>query len=114
MCLAYSEKEHGSDLVGGSVVATRVEGGYVFNGEKWPINRATRSGLTYVLARTDPAGGNRGLSLFMVDKSQLNPEQYYNLPKIKTHGNRAEAKSGIGYSDCIVAERMLLGPAGNC
>ena len=63
MCLAYSEKEHGSDLVGGSVVATRVEGGYVFTGEKWPINRATRSGLSYVLARSDPAGGIRWLSL---------------------------------------------------
>ena len=113
MCLAYSEKEHGSDLVGGSVVATRVEGGYVFNGEKWPINRATRSGLTYVLARTDPAGGNRGLSLFMVDKSQLNPEQFYNLPKIKTHGIRAADMSGIGFSDCFVPDSMLLGPEGH-
>ncbi|NEQ52086.1 MAG: acyl-CoA dehydrogenase [Leptolyngbya sp. SIO3F4] len=113
MCLAYSEREHGSDLVGGSVTATKVDGGYLLNGEKWPINRATISGLTYVLARTNPEGGNRGLSLFMVDKSQLDPQTYYNLPKIKTHGIRAADMSGIGFSDCFVPDSMLLGPEGH-
>ena len=113
MCLAYSEREHGSDLVGGGVTATKVDGGYVLNGEKWPINRATLSGLTYVLARTDPEGGNRGLSLFMVDKRQLDPSTYYNLPKIKTHGIRAADMSGIGFSDCFIPDTMLLGLEGH-
>jgi alkylation response protein AidB-like acyl-CoA dehydrogenase len=113
MCLAYSEREHGSDLVGGSVTATKVEGGYLLNGEKWPINRATISGVTFVLARTDLEGGNRGLSLFMVEKSGLNPRQFYNLPKIKTHGIRAADMSGIGFSDCFVPDSMLLGPEGH-
>ncbi|MGC1307184.1 MAG: acyl-CoA dehydrogenase [Phormidesmis sp.] len=113
MCLAYSERGHGSDLVGGSVIATKVEGGYVLNGEKWPINRATISGVTFVLARTDPEGGNRGLSLFMVEKKDLNPSQVYNLPKIKTHGIRAADMSGIGFSDCFIPERMLLGKEGH-
>jgi alkylation response protein AidB-like acyl-CoA dehydrogenase len=112
MCLAYSEREHGSDLVGGSVTATKVTGGYVLNGEKWPINRATISQVTYVLARTDPEGGNRGLSLFMLDKRELNPEQYYNLPKIKTHGIRAADMSGIGFRDCFVPDTMMLGQEG--
>ncbi len=113
MCLAYSEREHGSDLVGGSVTATKVEGGYLLNGEKWPINRATISGITFVLARTDLEGGNRGLSLFMVEKSSLNPSQFYNLPKIKTHGIRAADMSGIGFSDCFVPDSMLLGQEGH-
>ncbi|PZO56289.1 MAG: isovaleryl-CoA dehydrogenase [Phormidesmis priestleyi] len=113
MCLAYSEREHGSDLVGGGVTATKVAGGYLLNGEKWPINRATISGVTYVLARTDPDGGNRGLSLFMVEKQYLEPSQYYNLPKIKTHGIRAADMSGIGFSDCFIPDRMLLGPEGH-
>lgn len=113
MCLAYSEREHGSDLVGGGVTATKVEGGYLLNGEKWPINRATISGVTFVLARTDPEGGNRGLSLFMVEKKDLNPSQVYNLPKIKTHGIRAADMSGIGFSDCFVPESMLLGQEGH-
>lgn len=112
MCLAYSERAHGSDLVGGSVIATKVEGGYRLNGEKWPINRATRSGITFVLARTDLESTNRGLTLFMVEKSQLNPSEYYNLPKIKTHGIRAADMSGIGFSNCFVPEHMILGQEG--
>jgi len=113
MCLAYSEREHGSDLVGGGVTAKKVEGGYLLNGEKWPINRATISGVTFVLARTDPEGGNRGLSLFMVEKKDLNPSEYYNLPKIKTHGIRAADMSGIGFSDCFIPDGMLLGKEGH-
>ena len=113
MCLAYSEREHGSDLVGGGVTATKVEGGYLLNGEKWPINRATISDVTFVLARTNPEGGNRGLSLFMVEKKYLDPSQYYNLPKIKTHGIRAADMSGIGFSDCFIPESMLLGQEGH-
>jgi alkylation response protein AidB-like acyl-CoA dehydrogenase len=112
MCLAYSEREHGSDLVGGGVTATKVEGGYLLNGEKWPINRATISGVTFVLARTDMESSNRGLSLFMVDKSELNAAEFYNLPKIKTHGIRAADMSGIGFRDCFVADSMLLGKEG--
>jgi len=113
MCLAYSEREHGSDLVGGGVTATKVDGGYLLNGEKWPINRATISGVTFVLARTDPEGGNRGLSLFMVEKKDLEPSHFYNLPKIKTHGIRAADMSGIGFSDCFVPDSMLLGQEGH-
>ncbi|MGB7251250.1 MAG: acyl-CoA dehydrogenase family protein [Phormidesmis sp.] len=112
MCLSYSERNHGSDLVGGSVTAKKVEGGYVLNGEKWPINRATISGITFVLARTDLESANRGLSLFMVDKSELNPAEYYNLPKIKTHGIRAADMSGIGFSDCFVPDTTLIGKEG--
>jgi alkylation response protein AidB-like acyl-CoA dehydrogenase len=112
MCLSYSEREHGSDLVGGGVTATKVAGGYRLNGEKWPINRATISNITYVLARTDPEGGNRGLSLFMVDKSELDEREYYNLPKIKTHGIRAADMSGIGFSDCFISDASLIGQEG--
>ncbi|WP_008314019.1 acyl-CoA dehydrogenase [Leptolyngbya sp. PCC 6406] len=113
MCLAYSERDHGSDLVGGSVVAKKVPGGYRLTGEKWPINRATRSGITYVLARTDEEGGNRGLSLFMVDKRELDPAHYGNSPKIKTHGIRGADMSGIYFEDCFVPDEMLLGPEGH-
>lgn len=112
MCLAYSEREHGSDLVGGSVVGKKVPGGYRLTGEKWPINRATRSDITFVLARTDEQGGNRGLSLFMVDKREIDSSQFGNTPKIKTHGIRGADMSGIYFEDCFVPETMLLGKEG--
>jgi alkylation response protein AidB-like acyl-CoA dehydrogenase len=113
MCLGYSEREHGSDLVGGDLTATRVEGGYILNGEKWPINRATRSGISYILAKTDPNGGPKCLTLFMVDKREINPDQYYNLPKILTHGIRASDMSGIGFKDCFVPDSMRLQAQGD-
>ncbi len=108
MCLGYSERAHGSDLVGGELTATKVPGGYLLNGEKWPINRATISGVSYILAKTDAAGGPKCLTLFMVDKRQLEPEQYYNLPKILTHGIRASDMSGIGFKNCFIPDSMRL------
>ncbi len=113
MCLGYSEKEHGSDLVGGDLTATKVEGGYILNGEKWPINRATRSTVSYILAKTDPEGGAKCLTLFMVDKAEINPDNYYNLPKIYCHGIRASDMSGIGFKDCFVPDSMRLGEEGD-
>lgn len=112
MCLGYSEKEHGSDLIASGVTAEKVAGGYLLNGEKWPINRATISGISYILATTDRAEGARCLSLFMVEKSQLDPTQYYNLPKVLTHGIRASDISGIGFKDCFVPDAMLIGEEG--
>ncbi|GBF82877.1 acyl-CoA dehydrogenase family protein [Aphanothece sacrum] len=108
MCLGYSEREHGSDLVGGDLTAKKVSGGYILNGEKWPINRATISGISYILAKTAPEGGAKCLTLFMVNKRELDPEKYYNLPKILTHGIRASDMSGIGFKDCFVPDSMRL------
>lgn len=113
MCLGYSEKEHGSDLINGDLTATKVEGGYILNGEKWPINRATISGVSFILAKTDADGGPKCLTLFMVDKRQLDPEKYYNLPKIYTHGVRASDMSGIGFKDCFVPDSMRLREEGD-
>ena len=113
MCLGYSEREHGSDLVGGSLMAKKVEGGYLLNGEKWPINRATISGLSYVLAKTDPEGGPKCLTLFAVDKRKIDPAHCYNLPKILTHGIRASDMSGIGFNDCFVPDSMRLREEGD-
>ncbi|MBK1986465.1 acyl-CoA dehydrogenase [Sphaerospermopsis aphanizomenoides BCCUSP55] len=112
MCLAYSEKAHGSDLLGGDMEARKVSGGYLLSGEKWPINRATRSGVAFVLARTDPEGGPRSLSLFMVEKSKIDPANYSNLPKILTHGIRGSDMSGICFDNCFIPEYMRLGAEG--
>ncbi|MEW5856583.1 MAG: acyl-CoA dehydrogenase family protein [Cyanobacteriota bacterium] len=112
MCLAYSERAHGSDLVASDVQATKVPGGYLLNGEKWPINRATISGISVVLAKTDDSGGARSLSLFVVDKSEIDPAGYSNLPKIKTLGIRGSDMSGIRFDNCFVPEEMRLGQEG--
>src|SRR4051812_43375082 len=58
-CLAYSEAPHGADLAANELVATKTAQGYVLNGEKWPINRSTRSDLIVLLARTSEKAGAR-------------------------------------------------------
>jgi len=85
MCLAYSERDHGADLAASDTIARRTTDGFEITGEKWPINRATVGGLCFVLATTDPSAGPRGLSLFMLDKSELDPKRYSNFPKILTN-----------------------------
>ena len=112
MCLAYSERRHHADLAASDTVAQRTADGFEITGEKWPINRATVGGLCFVLATTDPAAGPRGLSLFMLDKGDLDPQHLSNLPKILTHGMRGSDISGIRFENCPVPARSLLGGEG--
>ncbi len=112
MCLAYSERQHGADLAASDTVARRTANGFEITGEKWPINRATVGGLCFVLATTDPAAGPRGLSLFMLDKGDLDPKCYSNFPKILTHGLRGSDISGIKFEHCPVPAQSLLGGEG--
>ena len=112
MCLAYSERQHGADLAASDTVARRTANGFEITGEKWPINRATIGGLCFVLATTDRTAGPRGLSLFMLDKGDLDPKLYSNFPKILTHGLRGSDISGIKFEHCPVPAQSLLGGEG--
>ena len=69
VCWGLTERDHGADLLAGEFAATRVDDGWRLDGEKWLINNATRGGTACVLARTDPRGGARGFSVFLVDRS---------------------------------------------
>lgn len=108
-----TERDHGSDLISGELVASKVGTSYRLQGEKWPINNATRCGVACVLARTDPLGGPRGFSLFLVDKSTLEPGSYRCLPKVRTLGNRCADISGIAFSNAAVKADALVGVEGS-
>ena len=58
--------------------------------------------LRFVLATTDPAAGPRGLSLFMLDKGDLDPKRFSNLPqRSPPHGLLAALDiSGIKLEHC--------------
>jgi alkylation response protein AidB-like acyl-CoA dehydrogenase len=110
-----TERDHGSDLLRGEMVAERVPGAldaYRLTGEKWLINNATRCGVICVLARTHPDGGPRGFSLFLVDKSMLGAENYWCLRKVRTHGNRGADVSGIVLHDAVVDANARVGAEG--
>lgn len=113
-CLAYSEAEHGADLAANDLSAMRDgRGGYRLSGEKWPINRATRSGFLVLLARTDAAAHLRNHSLFILSKRDLDCRRYYHLPRVKTHGLHGCDISGIGFRDCPVPTDALIGAEGH-
>jgi len=112
LSLALTERDHGSDLLSSDVVARRVPGGYVLAGEKWLINNASRAAALTVFARTDPRGGPRGFSVFLVEKQAAAREHYAHLRRLKTLGVRGGDFSGIRLHDVAVAEAALIGGEG--
>nr|AGS49324.1 acyl-CoA dehydrogenase, short-chain specific [uncultured bacterium esnapd2] len=106
---ALTERDHGSDLLAGEVAATKT-GGWRLSGEKWLINNATRGQAVCALVRTDPAGGARGHSLFLLDKAGLT--DYRHLPKMPTHGIRGADISGIAFDNALVPDDALIGEVG--
>ncbi|WP_178880212.1 acyl-CoA dehydrogenase family protein, partial [Streptomyces acidiscabies] len=109
VCWGLTERGHGADLLAGELRAIAHDGGWRLDGEKWLINNATRSALACVLARTDPEGGARGFSLFLVDKARLTEGSWRDLPKVRTHGIRGADISGFVLDG---AEGTLVGEVG--
>lgn len=110
--LAYSEEQHGADLIANDLRAVKTEGGWRLTGEKWPINRATHSGVMAVLAKTGEGRDSRSLTLYMVEKRDLDPAHYASLPRVKTLGLRGCDISGLRFNDCVIPEHSRLGEVG--
>jgi len=68
--IAITEPDHGSDVAGLTLKATRVPGGWRLDGAKTWCTFAGKAGLLMVVARTDPdrARGHKGLSVLLVEK----------------------------------------------
>ncbi|MFF7791549.1 acyl-CoA dehydrogenase family protein [Streptomyces sp. NPDC007991] len=125
VCWGLTERDHGADLLASEFAAVAdtdvsvdadadaAGGGWRLTGEKWLINNASRSTLACALARTDPAGGSRGFSLFLVDKEKLPDGSWRNLPKIRTHGIRGADISGFALDGAPVPADALIGEQGD-
>lgn len=109
---AMSERAHGSDLFASEVSAIRTDGGWILDGEKWPIGNAARGAFMTVLGRTSAGGGPRGFSLFLVDKRTVDGAQLVALPPVKVLGARGHDVSGVRFERCVVAGDALLGREG--
>ena len=64
--MALSESESGSDAASIRSTAIRTGDHYVLNGSKCFISNGSVADLVYVVAKTDPAAGTRGISMFLV------------------------------------------------
>jgi hypothetical protein len=106
---ALTEPEAGSDLSNLRTTAARTAEGWTLTGEKIWIHNAPVCDFACVLARTDPAAGNRGMSIFLVDRD---------LPGFgvghKEHkmGQRASQVGALSFDAVKLPLEAMLGPAG--
>lgn len=69
--LAMTEPAAGSDLQRMRTIARREGDGFRLNGQKTFISNGQHTNLTIVAAKTDPAEGARGISLFLVEGERV-------------------------------------------
>ena len=63
-----SEATSGSDVVSMRLLATKMTDGYVLNGTKMWITNGPDADVLVVYAKTDPAGGPKGITAFLIEK----------------------------------------------
>jgi alkylation response protein AidB-like acyl-CoA dehydrogenase len=113
-CLAYSETAHGADLAANDFLATPDGGGYVLNGEKWPINRGRTSTHVVIIGRTgdEDTPAKRRQSLFLLDRAEVESGGVRGLDRVPTYGLRGCDISGIGFDDARVPATTRIGEEG--
>ena len=106
---ALTEAEAGSDLSNLRSTATRAGDGWTLTGSKLWIHNAPVCDFACVLARTDPAAGHRGMSIFLVDRESPGFEVGRKEHKM---GQRASQVGALDFHEVKLPPEALLGPEG--
>jgi glutaryl-CoA dehydrogenase (non-decarboxylating) len=69
-CYGLTEPNAGSDVASMQSTARRVGNSYLLNGQKIWVSDADTADYLLVFAKTDPSGGHRGVTAFMLDRSE--------------------------------------------
>ncbi len=107
-CLAVTEPDAGSDLLGGlATIAVEDGDSYVINGTKRYITNAPIADLFTVLTRTDPANkGGSGTTSFVIERDTpglaIGPEH-------TKMGQEGSPVSEVYFRDCRVPKSAVLG-----
>lgn len=101
-----TEAEAGTDVSGVKTTAIRDGNGWRISGSKMWIHNAPIADVGFVLARTDPAAGNRGMSIFIVD---LHAKGVSRGAKEKKMGQRASPVGALHFDNVAVDGDALLG-----
>lgn len=109
--IALTEPGAGSDLKALSMTATLRDNRYVLNGQKTFISNGQTADLICVAAKTDPAAGAKGISLFVLEtRNAAGFRRGRSLEKIGLH---AADTSELFFDDvCIERDCLLGGVAG--
>jgi alkylation response protein AidB-like acyl-CoA dehydrogenase len=106
---ALTEAGAGSDLSNLRSTATRTADGWTLTGAKLWIHNAPVCDFACVLARTDPAAGHRGMSIFLVDRDSPGFEVGRKEHKM---GQRASQVGALDFHEVKLPPEAFLGPEG--
>ena len=107
--LAMSEPNAGSDVVSMKLKAEGVQGGYLLNGNKMWITNAPTADTLLVYAKTDPDGGSKGISAFLIERGF---EGFSTAQKLDKLGMRGSDTCELVFEDCFVPEANMVGEVG--
>ncbi|MQR02126.1 acyl-CoA dehydrogenase family protein [Glaciimonas soli] len=107
--IAMTEPGAGSDLQGVTTSAVRDGEHYVLNGSKTFITNGWHADLVIVVAKTDPAAGSKGISLFLVDTSM---QGFSKGKRLKKAGMKAQDTAELFFDNVRVPASNLLGEEG--
>ena len=102
--LAMSEPNAGSDVVSMKLSAKAVQGGFLLNGNKMWITNAPTADTLLVYAKTDPNGGSKGISAFLITPDM---EGFTTAQKLDKLGMRGSDTCELVFEDCHVPEENL-------
>ncbi len=107
--LAMSEPGAGSDVVSMRLKADAVEGGYRLNGNKMWITNAPTADTLVVYAKTDPNGGSKGITAFIITPDMKGFSTAQKLDKL---GMRGSDTCELVFEDCFVPAENVMGKIG--
>ena len=104
-CLCISEPSGGSDVAGMRTTAIKDGDYYVVNGSKTFITNGIYSDYLVVAAKTKPELGNKGMSIFVVDRDTAG----ISATKLDKLGWRASDTAEIAFDNVKIPVSNLLG-----
>jgi alkylation response protein AidB-like acyl-CoA dehydrogenase len=104
-----TEAGAGSDVSGVKTTAVRRGDGWVLNGAKLWIHNAPVADVAFVLARTNPEAGKRGMSIFIVDCARPGVSRG---PKEHKLGQRSSQVGELNFDNVELPADALLGVEG--
>jgi len=107
--LAMSEPGAGSDVVSMRLKAEAAQGGYLLNGNKMWITNAPTADTLLVYAKTDPNGGSKGITAFLITPDM---EGFSTAQKLDKLGMRGSDTCELVFEDCFVSDENVVGEVG--
>ena len=104
-CLCISEPFGGSDVAGMRTTAVKKGDKYIINGSKTFITNGVLSDYLIVAAKTSPELGNKGISIFVVDRDTKG----LSATKLDKLGWRASDTGELAFDNVEIPASQLMG-----